>query len=199
MINLLLAEDQRMLRQALVEIFSREPDLKVVAECSAVAEVLPALRSKQVDVAVLDIEFPDGMTLDILDQVTELTTGVVLVTVFGRPGYLKRAASHESVSFVLKDSAPRALADVIRKSANGERVIDPQLAVSALSAGDSPLTRREAQVLSASRGIHSSAELAKTLHLSVGTIRNTLSSAIQKLHASSRTEAARIAENNGWI
>lgn len=200
MIRLLVAEDQTLLRGALVEIFSREPDLHVVVECSCASQILPALEAHDVNVAVLDIEYGDGNALDLLDRIVATgVAGIVMLTVFGRPGYVKRAGRHDLVSFVLKDTAPRELVDVIRQSAAGVRVVDPQLALLALREGDSPLTARETEVLAASRNIHGSADLARALHLSPGTVRNTLSAAMRKLRASGRVEAARIAEQNGWL
>ncbi len=200
MIRLLVAEDQALLRGALVEIFSREPDLQVVVECSSASQILPGLEAHDVNVAVLDIEYGDGNALDLLDRIVASgVAGVVMLTVFGRPGYVKRAGRHDLVSFVLKDNAPRELVEVIRKSASGVRIVDPQLALAALREGDSPLTTRETEVLAASRNFGSSTELARALHLSPGTVRNTLSAAMRKLHAPGRVEAARIAEDHGWL
>lgn len=201
MIQLLVAEDQELLRGALVEVFLREPDLEVVAQCGLVSEIIPLAREVEPDLAVLDIEYPDGSSLDVIDDLLEQVPGVriLMLTVFGRPGYLRRSLDNGAVSFVLKDTRPVDLVDAIRRTAAGQRVVDPELAVAALSSGDSPLTPREAEVLAASRDFAGTAELAAAVHLSTGSVRNLLSSAMQKLQATTRGEAARRAERSGWL
>jgi two-component system response regulator DesR len=201
MIRVLLAEDQALLRETLSDVLSRVEDIEVVATCERGDEVVDAALKAQPDVALLDIEMP-GM--DGLDAASELrralpSCNVLILTVFGRPGYLRRALDSGALGFVLKDTAPRDLVDAIRRTSRGERVVDPELAVAALDYGDSPLTERERDVLAASRDIQTTSEIAEKLHLTEGTVRNYLSNAIQKAGATTRAEAARIAEERGWL
>lgn len=201
MITLLVAEDQALLRGALCEILSRDPELEVVAQCASGVEVVPAARLRAPNVAVLDIEMPemDGLEAARLLALEFPDVRILMLTVFGRPGYLRRAVDNGALGFVLKDAPPAKLIDAIKRTAAGERVIDPALAISALERGDCPLTPRETEILALSRTVGSSAELASRLHLSEGTIRNMLSASIRKLDASSRSEAAQIAESHGWL
>lgn len=201
MTKVLVAEDQALLRGALVEILGREPDFEVVAECATGSEIIPLAIKHQPDVSVLDIDLPELNGLDAAEQLTQAVpnTTILMLTVFGRPGYLRRALANGALSFILKDTPPAQLVEAIRRTAQGERVVDPELAIAALERGDSPLTQRESQVLAASRHLHRTADIARRLSLSEGTVRNLLSSAMQKLHADSRTQAAAIAENHGWI
>ncbi|MEO7002407.1 MAG: response regulator transcription factor [Ktedonobacterales bacterium] len=201
MIRVLLAEDQAMVRGALAALLTLEADIEVVAEVTRGDEVTPAALEHTPDVALLDIEMP-GMTG--LDAAAELhkqlpTCKVLILTTFGRPGYLRRAMASGVVGFLVKDAPSSQLATAIRRAVAGERVVDPTLAATALSAGENPLTKREREALAmAARGA-SIAEIAATLYLSEGAVRNYLSTAIQKLHAQNRVEAARIAEQNGWL
>ena len=201
MIRVLVAEDQTLLREALCEILNRDPQVRVVCQCASGSDVLAAAQLNGPDVAVLDIEMPG---LDGLEAARQLRdelpmVRILMLTVFGRPGYLRRAVTNGALGFILKDAPPAELLAAIKRTARGERVIDPKLAVAALEHGDSPLTEREGQILALSRTVSSSAALAKRLHLSEGTVRNTLSTAMQKLHAPTRSEAARIAEAHGWL
>lgn len=201
MIKTLVAEDQALLRGAICEILRRDPEIDVVAECANGAEVLPAVRLCPPDVAVLDIEMPE---IDGLEAARLLLTEfpdvrVLILTVFGKPGYLRRAIGNGALGFMLKDAPPADLINAIKRTSHRERVVDPKLAVAALERGDSPLTPRETQILDLSRKIAATTDLARALYLSEGTVRNTLSMAIQKLHAQTRAEAARIAETNGWL
>lgn len=201
MIRVLLAEDQAMVRGALAALLTLEGDIEVVAEVTRGDEVVPtALRSRP-DIALLDIEMPggDGLTAAgaLRDQLPSCR--VLILTTFGRPGYLRRAMESGAVGFLLKDSPASELASAIRRAMAGERVVDPGLAVAALSEGGNPLSVREREVLAASMEGASIAEVAAALHLSEGTVRNHLSAAIQKLGVHNRTEASRLAEQKGWL
>lgn len=201
MIRVLIAEDQAMIRGALAALLSTEADIEVVAQVERGDRVLDeALRTKP-DVALLDIEMPgqDGITAAAELRAKLPTCRVLILTVFGRPGYLRRAVDAGVSGFLLKDAPPDELASAIRRTAKGEKVIDAQLAHAALSEGSSPLTPRERDVLAMSVRGASVEEVARSLHLTNGTVRNHLSIAIQKLNAHNRVEAARIAEEKGWL
>jgi two-component system response regulator DesR len=201
LIRVLIAEDQAMIRGALAALLSTEADIEVVAQVERGDRVLSeALRTKP-DVALLDIEMPgkDGITAAAELRAQLPSCRVLILTVFGRPGYLRRAVDAGVSGFLLKDAPPDELASAIRRTAKGEKVIDSQLAHAALSEGSSPLTPRERDVLAMSVRGASVEEVARSLHLTNGTVRNHLSIAIQKLNAHNRTEAARIAEEKGWL
>ena len=200
-IRVLLAEDQAMVRGALNALLSLEEDVEIVAEASRGDEVVPAALDSLPDVALLDIEMPSGDGLEAAAALKERLPScrVIIVTTFGRAGYLKRAMESGAVGFLLKDAPAPELAEAIRRAMAGERVVDPALAAAALSEGDSPLTEREREVLSASANGATIADVAATLYLSDGTVRNYLSTAIKKLGARNRTEAARFAEERGWL
>lgn len=197
----MIAEDQAMIRGALAALLATEPDIEVVAQVDRGDAVLEAALKSKPDVALLDIEMPgkDGITAaaELRDKLPSCR--VLILTVFGRPGYLRKAIDAGVSGFLLKDAAPDELAAAIRRTARGEKVIDSQLAVSALSEGTSPLTPRERDVLAMSVRGTSVEEVARSLHLTNGTVRNHLSIAIQKLNARNRVEAARIAEEKGWL
>ena len=201
MIPVLLAEDQALLRGALAEILDREDDIAVVAQVGRGDEVLAAALSTRPLVALIDIEMPgrDGIacTADLREHLP--TCRVLVLTVFNRPGYLKRALENGAQGYILKDAAPRDLVRAIREAAGGGRVIDPQLATTALYEGVSPLSPRERQVLVLTNRGASVEEIASVLNLSRGTVRNHLSIAIHKLAARTRFEAARSAEEKGWL
>jgi two-component system, NarL family, response regulator DesR len=201
MIRVLLAEDQAMVRGALVALLSLEEDIEIVAEVARGDEVVAAALEAQPDVALLDIEMPG---LNGLDAAARLhaqlpSCRVMILTTFGRPGYLRRAMESGVVGFLVKDAPAAQLATAIRRAVAGERVVDPALAATALSEGVNPLTERERVVLAAAAHGASIADIAATLFLSEGTVRNYLSVAIQKLNAQNRVEAARIAEQQGWL
>jgi two-component system response regulator DesR len=201
LIRVLIAEDQAMIRGALAALLSTEPDIEVVAQVERGDRVVEEALRAQPDVALLDIEMPgqDGITAA-ADLRSKLPTcRVLILTVFGRPGYLRRAVDAGVSGFLLKDAPPDELATAIRRTAKGEKVIDAQLAHAALSEGSSPLTPRERDVLAMSVRGASVEEVARSLHLTNGTVRNHLSIAIQKLNAHNRVEAARIAEEKGWL
>jgi two-component system, NarL family, response regulator DesR len=201
MIRVLLAEDQAMVRGALAALLSLEEDIEIVAEVARGDEVVAAALEAQPDVALLDIEMPG---LNGLDAAARLhaqlpSCRVMILTTFGRPGYLRRAMESGVVGFLVKDAPAAQLATAIRRAVAGERVVDPALAATALSEGVNPLTERERAVLAAAAHGASIADIAATLFLSEGTVRNYLSVAIQKLNAQNRVEAARIAEQQGWL
>ena len=201
MIPVLLAEDQALLRQALAEILDREDDIAVVAQVGRGDEVLAAALRTRPEVALVDIELPgrDGIVCaaDLRQHLPSCR--VLVLTVFNRPGYLKRALESGAQGYILKDVAPRDLVRAIRDAAAGARVVDPELATAALYEGVSPLSPREREVLALSHLGASVEEIARTLSLSRGTVRNHLSIAIQKLEARTRFDAARIAEQKGWL
>jgi two-component system, NarL family, response regulator DesR len=200
-IRVLLAEDQTMVRTALASLLNLEPDIEVVAQVSRGDEVAGAAVASTPDVALLDIEMPGATGLDAADELRRALPGcrVLILTTFGRPGYLRRAMEGGAAGFLLKDTPAGELAAAIRRAVAGERVVDPGLAAAALSQGESPLTPREHEVLLASREHATVAELASALYLSPGTVRNHLSSAMQKLDARNRAEAVRVAEEQGWL
>lgn len=201
MIRLLLADDQALVRGALAALLSLEADLEVVAEVGRGDEVVEAARRTRPDVALLDVEMPglDGLAATAALRAALPACKVLVVTTFGRPGYLRRAMSAGASGFVVKDTPARQLADAVRRVAAGLRVVDPGLAAESLAAGDSPLTARETEVLRAARDGGTIADLAATLALSEGTVRNHLSSAIGKTGARTRAEAVRLADESGWL
>ncbi len=201
MIRILLAEDQDMVRGALAALLSLEDDIEVVAQVDRGDQVLASAQETAPDVALLDIEMPglDGITAAGTLRRALPGIRVLMLTTFGRPGFLRRAMAAGASGFLLKDAPAGELAVAIRRTMAGERVVDPALAAQALSEGASPLSAREEDVLRASVDGASVAQIAARLFLSEGTVRNHLSSAIQKLEARNRTEAARIAEEKGWL
>ncbi|HEY9332067.1 MAG TPA: response regulator transcription factor [Streptomyces sp.] len=201
MIRLLLAEDQSMVREALAALLGLEPDIEVVAQVARGDEVLAAAREHDVDVALLDIEMPGMTGIDATAELRRDLPGVkvVVVTTFGRPGYLRRAMESGADAFLVKDAPASQLAEAVRKVLAGERVIDPTLAAAALADGASPLTERERDVLRTAADGSTNAEIAGALHLSQGTVRNYLSMAIQKMAARNRAEAVRMAREKGWL
>ena len=199
MIRLLLADDQALVRGALAALLSLESDLEVVAEVDRGDGVLPAALEMLPDVAVLDIEMPglDGIAAAAVLRDALPSCRVLVVTTFGRPGYLRRAMEAGASGFVVKDAPAEQLADAIRRVHAGLRVVDPALAAETLATGESPLTGRERDVLVAARRTVN--DVAKLLVLSEGTVRNYLSSAMGKTGARTRAEAVLIAEQRGWL
>jgi two-component system, NarL family, response regulator DesR len=197
----MIAEDQTMVRQALVALLRLEPDIEVVAEAADGNEALAMARKYQPDVAVLDIEMPGLTGIEVAGQLAEsgLRARIVIVTTFDRPGYLRAAMTAGASGFLLKDAPAADLASAIRQVAAGKTVVDPSLAAAALALGDSPLTDRETEVLAAAAGHDAIADIAARLHLSNGTVRNHLSAAIQKLGARNRAEAVELAQRKGWL
>jgi two-component system, NarL family, response regulator DesR len=201
MIRVLLAEDQSMVREALATLLGLEADIEVVSQVSRGDEVLAAARDQAVDVAVLDIEMPGMSGIDAASLLrAELpAVKVVIVTTFGRPGYLRRAMEYGADAFLVKDAPAAQLAAAVRRVLAGEKVIDPTLAAAALAGGADPLTVREREVLRAAADGAINSEIAVALHLSEGTVRNYLSTAIQKTGARNRSEAVRLAREKGWL
>ena len=201
MIRLLLADDQELIRSALAALLTLEEDFEVVATVGRGDEVVAAAQAHHPDVALLDIDMPgiDGLAAAgvLAQQVPQCRS--LIVTTFGRPGYLRRAMESGACGFVVKDAPPEQLADAIRRVAAGERVVDPELAAATLASGASPLTARERDVLVAARPGATVAEIARQLFLSEGTVRNYLSAAIAKAGARNRAEAVRTADERGWL
>ncbi|MBO3748556.1 response regulator transcription factor [Streptosporangiaceae bacterium NEAU-GS5] len=201
MIKVLLAEDQTMMRGALALLLGLEDDIEIVAQVADGASVVDTAVATRPDVALLDIELPGKSGLDAAAELRGRLPGcrVLILTTFGRPGYLRRAMEAGAYGFLVKDGPVEELAKAIRRILNGERVIDPALAAAALSTGPSPLTDRERDVLAAAADGSTIADIAARLHLSESTVRNYLSSAIGKTGTRNRIEAATIARHNGWL
>ena len=196
-----MADDQHLVRGALAVLLGLEDDFEVVAEVSRGDEVVAAAREQQPDVALLDIEMPglDGLAAAAALRQELPSCKVLVLTTFGRSGYLRRAMEAGVLGFLVKDAPVEQLADAVRRVAKGERVVDPVLAASTLAGGSSPLTARERDALVAGRDGATVADIATRLFLSEGTVRNYLSSAISKTGTRNRIEAVRIAEENGWL
>jgi two-component system response regulator DesR len=201
MIRLLLADDQALVRGAMAALLDMEPDLTVVAEVGRGDEVLAAVRDHAVDVALLDVEMPGQDGVAAARELHAAVPGcrVLMVTTFGRAGYLRQAMAAGASGFIVKDTPARQLADAVRRVHAGLRVVDPALAAQSLAHGDSPLTDRETDVLRSARDGGTVADIARELHLSEGTVRNHLSAAIGKTGARTRAEAVRLAVDNGWL
>ncbi|GIF38741.1 response regulator transcription factor [Actinoplanes xinjiangensis] len=197
MIRVLLADDQHLIREALAMMLDFEDDLTVVAQCGRGDDVLPAVAAHDPDVIVLDIEMPglDGLT------VAERLPGraMLILSTFARPGYLRRAIAAGVRGFIPKDASSAELAEAIRRIHAGGRYLDPELAASAMMAGESPLTDRERDTLTLAASGASVADIAARLHLSEGTVRNYLSNAMTKLGAPNRLTAIHQAQRMGWI
>ena len=200
-IRLLLADDQAMVRGALATLLGLEPDMEVVAEVGTGDEVVAAARSSKPDVALIDVEMPglDGIAATAALHEALPGVRVLIVTTFGRPGFLRRALQAGASGFVVKDTPARQLAEAVRRVHSGLRVVDPALAADSLAGGESPLTARETEVLIAAREGGSVADIARHVSLSEGTVRNHLSSAIGKTMARNRADAVRIADEYGWL
>ena len=201
MIRLLIADDQALVRGALSALLGLEADIEVVAEVGRGDEVVDAALRTLPDVALLDIEMPgmDGIAAASALRAAVPACRALIVTTFGRPGYLTRAMRAGAAGFVVKDTPAAQLADAVRRVAQGLRVVAPALEADSLAQGESPLTGRETDVLAAARTGGSIADIAGSLHLSEGTVRNHLSSAIGKTGARNRADAVRVADENGWL
>ncbi|MFF2780054.1 response regulator [Streptomyces sp. NPDC058052] len=200
-IRVLLAEDQGMMRGALALLLGMEADIEVVAQVGRGDEIVDRALLARPDVALLDIELPGRSGLDaaaeLRDEVPDCR--VLILTTFGRPGYLRRAMEAGAAGFMVKDGPVEELAEAVRKVLRGETVVDPALAAAALGAGPNPLTAREREALSAAVDGATIADIAGRLHLSESTVRNYLSSAIGKTGTRNRLEAARAARQQGWL
>jgi len=200
-IRILLADDQSLIRSALAALLALESDFTVVADVGRGDEVIPAARDHRPDVALLDIEMPgiDGLAAAaaLTREVPECK--VIILTTFGRAGYLRRALESGAKGFIVKDVPSEQLADAVRRVAAGELVVDPALAAATIASGPSPLTGRERDVLAAARHGATVADIAATLFLSEGTVRNYLSAAIAKTGVRNRAEALRVADQRGWL
>jgi two-component system response regulator DesR len=200
-IRVLVADDQHLVRGAIAALLGLERDLLVVAEVARGDEVVAAARSSSPDVALLDVQMPglDGLAATAVLRREIPSCRVLVVTTFARPGYLRRALEAGASGYMVKDAAPAALADAVRRVHAGLRVVDPELAADSLAAGGNPLTGRERDVLLAARNGSTVAEVAHLLFLSDGTVRNYLSAAIGKTGTRSRAEAIAVADRNGWL
>ncbi|KAB8194713.1 response regulator [Nonomuraea phyllanthi] len=201
MVRVLIAEDMRILRDTLAALLNLEDDLDVVAELGSGDEIVPAALRHRPDVAVLDIDLPgtDGLTAAAQLHQALPACRTLILTGLGRPGTLRRALAAHASGFVVKDAPSQQLVDAVRRVAAGERVIDAALAVATLEASDNPLSPRETEVLKRHAGGASAAEIATAMQLSYGTVRNYLASAVTKLGARNRVDAARIADEAGWL
>ncbi|MFC3398767.1 response regulator transcription factor [Microbacterium amylolyticum] len=201
MIRILLADDQALVRGALAALLRLEPDIDVVAEVGRGDEVLAAAHNTSPDVCLLDIEMPGADGIAAAAELSSELPGVrtIIVTTFGRPGYVRRALEAGASGFVVKDTPSAELADAVRRVHAGERVVDAALATESLISGANPLTERERDVLAASLDGAPIADVAQVVHLSQGTVRNYASAAIAKTGAANRVEAARAARDRGWL
>ncbi|MEV7660217.1 response regulator transcription factor [Paenarthrobacter sp. NPDC089316] len=200
-IRLVIADDQALVRGALAALLGLEPDIEVVAELGDGTGVVSAVVEHSADVAMLDVEMPglDGIAAAAAVRRAAPSCRVLMVTTFGRPGYLRRAMQAGASGFVVKDTPARQLAEAVRRVHSGLRVVDPTLAAESLMSGDSPLTDREAEVLKAASDGGTVADIAKAAMLSEGTVRNYLSAAMAKTGGRTRAEAVRLAHENGWL
>jgi two-component system response regulator DesR len=201
MIRVLIAEDQGMMRGALALLLGLEEDIEIVSQIGAGDEVVQEALNTCPDVALIDIEMPgmDGITVarNLSERLPQCRT--LILTTFGRPGYLRRAMEAGARGFLVKDGPVEELAAAIRRVLAGELVVDSALAADALKVGQNPLTTREREVLAAAEDGATIADIASRLFLSESTVRNYLSSTIGKTHSRNRIEAAQIARHNGWL
>jgi two-component system response regulator DesR len=200
-IKLLVADDQSLIRSALVALLELEDDFAVVAQVGRGDEVVAAALAARPDIALIDIEMPgmDGLAAAAALAHELPSCRVLILTAFGRAGYLRRAMESGALGFVVKDAPAEQLADAVRRVARGERVVDPALAAATLAGGQSPLTGRERDVLVAARDGATVADVAAKLFLSEGTVRNYLSAAIAKTGVRNRIEAIKVADERGWL
>lgn len=204
MIKVLVADDQALIRQALTALLELEPDITVIGQAANGLAAVAQAAEHQPDVVLMDVQMPgagidDGITATATIMVRHPKMRVIILTTFGRPGYLRRAMESGAAGFMVKDAPADQLVEGIRRVHRGLRVVDPTLAASSLSIGSSPLTEREREVLTAASLGGSTGSIARRVLLSEGTVRNHLSAAMGKLGAASRAEAVRIATDNGWL
>ncbi|MEO2095555.1 MAG: response regulator transcription factor [Brachybacterium sp.] len=200
-LRVVLVDDEHLIRSALATMLSLEEDLEVLGEAGTVAEGARLIAETTPDVAVVDLQLPDGDGLELCEKIAEASpaTRCLILTSHARPGYLKRALAQGVLGFLPKTTTAEQLARAVRSVANGRRAIDPELAAETISSGDSPLTPREADVLEFAADGAPVEQIARRAHLAEGTVRNYLSSAQAKLQAANRHEAAAIARRQGWI
>jgi two-component system response regulator DesR len=201
LIRILLAEDQNLVRGAMAALLRLEPDFDVVGAATNGKEALALCEDLQPDIVLTDIEMPLMTGIELAAQLKErrLAARVIVVTTFGRSGYLRRALAAGVRGYLLKDAPVDALAVAIRAVHGGGKAIAPELALESWSGGSDPLTERERQVLRLAGEGRASADIAREVHLSEGTVRNYLSEAISKLNAANRVEAYRMARDAGWL
>ena len=200
-IRILLADDQALVRGALAALLQLEGDIDVVAQVARGDEVVAAARAAEIDVCLLDIEMPGADGIEVAERLRAELPAVrsLIVTTFGRPGYVRRALEAGASGFVVKDTPAGELADAVRAVHAGHRVVDPSLAADSLIGGSNPLSEREREILRVTLAGEPVAEIARRVHLSQGTVRNYLSDAIAKTGAANRVGAARTAEAKGWL
>jgi two-component system, NarL family, response regulator DesR len=204
-IRVVVADDQAIIRQALAALLRLEADLAVVGLAGTAAEAVALTAEHEPEVVLMDVQMPgdaalpDGIAATAAITARHPRTRVIILTTFGRPGYLRRAMEAGAVGYMVKDAPADRLVDAIRRAHAGLRVVDPTLAAASLSIGSSPLTDRESEVLAAAARGGSTGTIARSVFLSEGTVRNHLSSAMGKLGAGTRAEAVRIATDNGWL
>ena len=200
-LRVVLVDDEHLIRSALATMLSLEEDLEVLGEAGTVAEGARLIAETTPDIAVVDLQLPDGDGLELCEQIAEASPAprCLILTSHARPGYLKRALAQGVLGFLPKTTSAEQLARAVRAVAAGRRAIDPELAAETISSGDSPLTPREADVLEFAADGAPVEQIARRAHLAPGTVRNYLSSAQAKLQAANRHEAAAIARRQGWI
>lgn len=200
MFKILIAEDQRLLRGALASLLDLEDDIEVIGQASDGAEALELICKLQPDICLMDIEMPQLSGLDVAEEIQAraLPCRVIILTTFARPGYFERAIKANIHGYLLKDEPSDRLAEAIRRVMAGHREVSPELIFGSLH-NENPLTAREIDILKLATQGGSAADIAKSMHLSYGTVRNYISEIINKLEAKNRMEAVRIAEEKGWI
>ncbi len=200
-IKVYVIDDSAVVRQTLMHLLQGDPEIELMGSAPNPLIAGPAIRKNRPDVLLLDIEMPgmDGLAAASALSHESPQCRLIILTAFGRPGYLRRAMEAGALGFVVKDAPPEQLADAVRRVARGERVVDPALAAQTLAGGHSPLTGRERDVLISARDGATVADIAAKLFLSEGTVRNYLSAAIAKTGVRNRVEALRVAEDRGWL
>lgn len=215
MIHVIVADDQALIRGALSALIDLEDDMRVVAQAADGREVIAAVEAYNAEnssgdqaakaastlVVIMDVEMPvmDGISAAAALKERGANARVLMVTTFGRPGYVQRALDAGAVGFIVKDAPAEQLLEAIRRTSQGLRTVDPALAVDALTKGQSPLSAREVEVLRAFESGGTVEDVASELMLSAGTVRNYVSSAMDKTHARTRAEALKVATENGWL
>lgn len=200
MIRVLIADDETMIRTAMETLLAMEEDLQILPGVADGAQAVRAAQELQPDICILDLEMPHLDGVEAAQQITRsVSTKVIICTRHARPGVLRRALAEKVSGFVPKSTPVERLADVIREVMAGKRYVDPDIAATALSAAQCPLTDRELDVVRASRDATSVTDIADHLNLAYGTVRNYLSTAMQKLGVNTRAEASQYAWEQGWI